>query len=168
MKTAYLYVANRTQLVGDRVSVNTSIYVCTAEGENAGTLTGTETGTNIQDGTVEWSSLGPSVVQIPLRNDLPFWDMQVDLETSTYTLQFRWNVRSNSWTFTVLDEQDLNVLTGDSRVVVNFPMGYYNTNRAPVGLFLFLDTSNQGLDPGLTDLGGRVQIVYLTAAWLGL
>ncbi len=36
--------------------------------------------------------------------------------------------------------------------------------RSPPGLLMAYDTSGEGIDPGLTDLGQRVQLIYYTVA----
>lgn len=103
-----------------------------------------------------------------LRQDQPFFSIVVTLDAVSYTLQFRWNVRAAAWFVTVLDAVGVNVLLGDTRVVANFPLALYVTGRAPSGLLMAVDTSGQGLDPGLTDLGDRIDLQYFSKAELGL
>lgn len=103
---------------------------------------------------------------IPLRSDLPAFTTQVQLEGTTYTLSFRWNTRGQAWFMVVLNDEADTVLVGETRCVVGFPINAYLTGRQPPGVFVFDDTSRQGKDPGLTDLGGRVQLVYLPSTAL--
>lgn len=107
-------------------------------------------------------------VVVPLRSDLPFFDLQAVLDGTTYTLQFRWNVRCSAWFMDVLDETADNVLVGGLQLVVDFPLGVYQTGRNPPGVFMLIDASGLGLDPGINDLGQRVRLLYFTAAALGL
>jgi len=106
--------------------------------------------------------------RIQLRDDLPFFDLQVTLESVTYTLEFRWNVRAGKWFMSVLDETSNTVLQAAAKVVANWPLFAYVTGRQPAGAFLAFDTTGAGLDPGLNDLGNRVQLIYFTTAELGL
>lgn len=101
---------------------------------------------------------------IPLRSDLPFFDVQVPLDGVTYTLEFRWNVRAAAWFMTVLDEQAETVLMAGLKLVLGAFIGLEQTGRQPPGVFLMLDTSGTNVDPGVDDLGDRVRLEYLTAA----
>ena len=105
---------------------------------------------------------------IPTRSDLPYFDLQVTLDSVTYTLTFRWNVRAAAWFVGVASEDGQTVYTVGSRLVADFPFLLRRTGRQPAGWLLCADTSGQGLDPGIADLGTRCQVFYLTAADLGL
>lgn len=107
-------------------------------------------------------------VVLPLRSDLPFFDVKADLDDVTYTLQFRWNVRAAGWFLDVLDEQGETILAAGVRVVVDFPLLAHITGRSPPGALAFVDTGGKGEDPGLTDLGVRVALLYFSATELGL
>jgi len=105
-------------------------------------------------------------VEISLPTALPWFDVQAELDGVTYTLECRWNVRLGAWFLRVLDDQGVAVLLGDQRLVADYPLALAITSRSPSGLLAALDTSGQGLDPGFTDLGGRVKLVYVTTAEL--
>jgi hypothetical protein len=105
---------------------------------------------------------------IPTRSDVFFYDLQVNLEDVTYTLQFRWNVRLGAWFMSIFDEQGTTPILVGLRLVADWPLGAYNTGRNPPGVFVAHDTSSQGIDPGVDDLGSRVQLVYFSSTELGL
>lgn len=105
---------------------------------------------------------------IPLPSGNPFFDVQATLENITYTLQFRWNARTNGWFMNVLDESGLNTLVAGMRCVVWFPLAAYRIDRQPPGAFFFDDTATDGQEPQLNDLGTRVLLRYFTSAELGL
>ncbi len=107
-------------------------------------------------------------VVIPLRSDLPHFDLQVELEGTTYTLELRWNTRAEAWFLMVIDAQGETVIRSGLRVVADHPLRLYEADRQPPGLLVAADTSGAGEDPGLHDLGARVQLFYFTAAELGL
>lgn len=104
---------------------------------------------------------------IPLRNDLPSFDLEVVLEGVTYNFFFYWNTREKSWYF------NLNTETGDPiitsvRVVLDLPLGRRTANPLrPPGALFAVDTSDQRLDPSwdpelqIGDLGDRVQLMYI-------
>lgn len=102
-------------------------------------------------------------VIIPCRPDLTWYDMQVVLEDVTYTLEFRWNARELCWYMDLKAEDDDPIVTS-VKVVVDFPLcNRVNDPRRPSGYFLANDTVNLvGRDPGITDLGDRVRLLYLT------
>jgi hypothetical protein len=100
---------------------------------------------------------------------LTYFDAQAPLDGVTYTLSFRWNVRASGWYLDIWDETGTVLYVAGVRVVANYPLCAYFTGRQPPGHLVFVDTSGQGLDPGLSDLGSasaRVQLYYLTAAEL--
>lgn len=107
-------------------------------------------------------------IVIPLRPNLPSYDEQIQLDGVLYTLQVKWNVRYSTWFLTVLDGNADTVLVGGKAIRANFPLAPYTTARQPPGAQVPVDTSQQGLDPVLTDLGTRVHLLYFTAAELGL
>lgn len=99
----------------------------------------------------------------------PYFDLQVVLEGVTYTLEFRWNVRLGAWFMNIYDADGTTAILVGIRLVANYMLGAYNVGYGgPPGGFAAFDTSGQGLDPGLEELGDRVQLIYYTAAELGI
>lgn len=105
--------------------------------------------------------------KIPLRSDLPHFDLQAELDGTVYTLELRWNVRDEAWYLDVLDETSETNLWS-AKAVVNFPIGSHVPDRQPPGALVFVDTSGQNAEAGIHDLGERVQLLYFSAAELGL
>lgn len=103
---------------------------------------------------------------IPLRSDLPFFDLQASLDGATYTLQFRWSVRAARWFMQVLDEQAENVLVGDMPLVTGLPLATYRAGTDPRGWFVVVDTTGHGQPPGISDLGTRTLLLYYTQSEL--
>jgi hypothetical protein len=44
-----------------------------------------------------------AILEIPLRNDVPAYTFQIELEGVTYTLTVSFNARMNRWTMDVAD-----------------------------------------------------------------
>lgn len=87
--------------------------------------------------------------------------LQVDLDGQTYGLAFRWNERINAWFMEISDVNDTPLVSG-VRVVVGFPLANRSTNPAMFpGMLTATDTAGGSADPGLADLGARVQLYYL-------
>lgn len=103
--------------------------------------------------------------EIPITtNGSSFFSLQATLDAVTYTLEFRWNVRLEAWFMSIFDAQGTTPYLVGIRLVVDWPLGAYNTGRTPPGLFFALDTGapvGGGIDPGFDDLGDRVRLAYV-------
>lgn len=107
--------------------------------------------------------------EIPLRSDLPRYDLQVQLDAVTYTLELHWNTREAAWYMNVRTEDGSDIVNG-IKVVVDFPLGRRTPNPLrPPGVFVAVDSSGQHLDPqwdddlSVGDLGDRVSLLYYSA-----
>lgn len=100
-----------------------------------------------------------AVVTLPLRPDLNAYSFQTELEGITYGFRFRWNEREAGWYFDLYDGEGV-LLRASNRVVIDFPLLVRARGGAyPPGQFFAVDTGTDG-DPGLNDLGARVQALY--------
>lgn len=104
------------------------------------------------------------MIRIPLRVGVPFYDLQVPLDGTTYTLQVRWNTRYSAWYMDVLDEQGSTMLVGGLALLLGAAISAKVTGRPYPGFFVMLDTSGTNVDAGFSDLGDRVLLEYLEAA----
>lgn len=97
---------------------------------------------------------------LPLRTDAPRYALRVDLDAQRYSFEFEWNDRAGAWFFNLLDASEDPILQG-VRVVVNSSLlELFRDPRLPPGVLFAADSTGLDLDPGLTDLGDRVQLVY--------
>jgi hypothetical protein len=97
----------------------------------------------------------------------PHFDLSLELDGVTYLLELRWNSRADAW-FLMLYTAEGDLVLGSRKVVTDFPLwGRCRDARRPKGQLLAVDTAGEQLDAGLEDLGGRVQLLYFTAAELG-
>lgn len=104
------------------------------------------------------------MISIPVRKDLTHFALQVSLDGVTYTLRVRWNARASAWFMDILTEDADDVIAAGLRIVVGYPLNLYRADRKPPGLLFAQDTSGRGVDPGLGELGERVQLFYLSTA----
>lgn len=109
---------------------------------------------------------------IPLRNDLPYFDLQVTLESVTYLLEFRWNTRERSWYMSMSTDDGTYIITS-LKFVIDHPLGCRSQNPLkPPGIFLAEDTSGARIDAGYnedtqkSDLGDRVILLYFESTEL--
>lgn len=103
---------------------------------------------------------------LPLRSDLTHYDMQLTLDGVAYTFEFRWNTRAGAWFMDIQTDEGEHIVSS-IKVVIDLPLGARSRDaRKPAGALFAVDTSGKGLDPGVSDLGERVQLVYFTKAEL--
>lgn len=101
-------------------------------------------------------------VKIPLRQDLPHFSAQFELDGATYTFEFQWNFRSGAWFMSISDGDGAPIVNG-VQVVVGWPLAKrIKDARMPLGTLQAQDTAGGDEDPGLTDLGARVQLYYFS------
>jgi hypothetical protein len=115
----------------------------------------------------------PEVIPTSFDPAVPFYQQETTLEGRSYLLTFRFNTRANKWFLDIADESGSPIAEGDT-IVANWPLfRKVVDSRLPPGMLLALDRSHddpaEGFKrlytaPGLTELGTRVQLVYLTAA----
>lgn len=109
---------------------------------------------------------------IPLRSDLPYFDIQVSLEDITYTLVFRFNTRERSWYMDIHSEAG-EFIALSIKVVIDAPLAKRSQNPLlPPGVFIAEDTSSARMDPSYDpviqrgDLGDRVLLLYFESTEL--
>ncbi len=102
------------------------------------------------------------MLAIPCNPALTHYEMQVVLDAVTYAFEFRWNTREEAWYMHIRTQDGTDLLCG-VKVVVRFLLaGRPNDPRMPPGRFFAEDTSGNHRNPGIADLGDRVQLYYLT------
>ncbi len=105
-----------------------------------------------------------SVTEVPLRSDLPHFDLVQVLDGVSYLLTFHWNTRSEAWYLSLSLEDETPIWAG-VKVVVGWPLFRRNKNLlAPPGFLMAFDDATLQRDPGLEDLGKRVRLLYFDAS----
>ncbi len=104
-----------------------------------------------------------AILEIPTLTDGSLtYDERVELDGVEYVLTFAWNARRERWAFSVNGLDGADILTGQT-----VSLGIILNRRAvagPPGVFMAVSTSDDVAPPGLTDLGGRVRLLYLDAS----
>lgn len=104
-----------------------------------------------------------AVFKLPLLADTgatPHYTFSCELDGVTYSFDFAWNDRDGSWFMQIGDSEE-NLLHGSMRVVLGQVFAGRDTDPSlPPGMLIAKDTSGANLDPGLEDLGSRVEIWY--------
>ena len=107
-------------------------------------------------------------VTIPLRSDLPWYDLTVELDGAEYLLEVRWSERAASWSLVVKDAATSEVLIGEQRLVEGFPLSSASATRLPPGALILVDSAGEGAEATQASLGARHQLLYFAAAELGV
>lgn len=98
--------------------------------------------------------------QLPFVPSIPNYRVSTDLAGTQFILDARWNTRSEAWYLDILVEDETPIVRG-VKVVLGALLGVTNVDPAfPAGTFLASDTSGQGLDATLDDLGTRVIVLF--------
>ncbi len=103
---------------------------------------------------------------IPLASDVDHFAFTVELDGVTYGFEFLWSYRDSAWYFGVNDAEGAPIVS-HRKAVVDLPLlSRFRRKDLPPGMLVLQDTSNEQIDPGLHDLGNRVQLRYFTLAEL--
>jgi len=92
------------------------------------------------------------------------YDQRSQLEGVEYLFQFRYNLRRELWSFSLVALDGTPILTGQT-VHVGIPLNRRAVGGPP-GLLLAISETDDLASPTLYELGGRVKLCYLTEAEL--
>jgi hypothetical protein len=96
------------------------------------------------------------------------YEQTEDLDGREYLIRLDRNERDESWSFSMYLTDGTPLALG-KKVVLNYPLMFGETDsRLPPGRIFAVDTTASDTDPGLTELGDRVILVYLDAAEVAL
>lgn len=108
-------------------------------------------------------------VVVPFAPGVPFQKFSTTLDGVQYVFDVRWNGRSETWAFDLLDESEDPIRHG-IRIVLGALLGMRGLGlggavapidpRMPLGQMIAVDTSGEGVDAGLHSLGRRVLVYY--------
>ena len=105
-----------------------------------------------------------AVFKIPLPTGVPQFVEQTQLDGLTFTIRIHWNERESAWYLEIGDVDGV-VIVASRKLVANWPLLQRVTDeRKPPGEIYCIDLTDEGVDPGLDDLGERVDLVYIDAA----
>lgn len=106
-----------------------------------------------------------AIQRIPTSTDpeLPHYVQRTALDGVEYELRFDWNQREQRWYLRIADA-DGDVIAGDIKIVSGWPLlRRRRDDRLPPGALMAVDQTGNGEDPGLTELGERVLLLYFDA-----
>lgn len=104
------------------------------------------------------------ILQLPLRPTIPSYRYTVILDGVTYTLFYYYNSRAGKWNMQIGDNRGNLILAGHPIIAGWKIFERFKNEGLPEGTILPFDTSGENLDPGQSELGGRVLMFYEEAS----
>ena len=106
-----------------------------------------------------------TIRRIEVESNRPRFAERVSLDGVTYRLTFRWNDRASAWILDIASEDGTMIISGRRLAVNNLlTRQFRHLPACPPGHVMPFDTTLRATDPGLTDLGTRVIMLYAEAA----
>lgn len=104
-----------------------------------------------------------AVLEIPTLTDgTEAYDQRTELDGTEYVLTFKFNRRRERWVMSIDTPGGVPILTGQT-VSLGIPLNRRQV-AGPPGILLAVSENGDLTPPGLTDLGGRVKLLYADAA----
>ena len=101
-----------------------------------------------------------AIVEIPTRCDLPAYDFKIDLESTVYTLRFRWNSRMSRWIMDIATEDGTDLLVGIPLHTNVDITSRFKKAGLPPGAFAVYDETGNGNNPDQFNFGTDVKLLY--------
>lgn len=101
------------------------------------------------------------MIILPFVPSVPAYDFSVDIDGVSYTFDVRWNSRARAWYFDVLESDGTPIARG-IKVVLGAYLGRGRLHDLfRLGVIVAHDTTRDGRDATLDDLGTRVEVLYV-------
>lgn len=91
----------------------------------------------------------------------PHQSAQVQLGDTFYTVIWHWNARDGAWYFSLSDADGVAIVSGVRVVLSADLLRGVSDARRPTGVLAVVDPAGRAADPGLSDLGTRVKVVFI-------
>lgn len=106
-----------------------------------------------------------AINKIPTSTDAtqPWYKQNTKLGAREYILEFQWNQRNGRWYLSMYDQDESPIFHGKPLALGCDLLFGLTDERLPAGQLFVRDTSGQGLEAGLTDLGDRVVLYFMDA-----
>lgn len=101
-----------------------------------------------------------SLIQLPLRNDVPAFTFQTDLDGTTYIFKFRYNSRMDRWAFDIMAANEDPIISGIPVLTGTSLLTRFQDDRLPPGDLFVLNKEDETVSPGRNDLQENVFILY--------
>lgn len=100
-----------------------------------------------------------TIYRVPTTNKTSSFTQVTALEGRDYDLTFRWNQREDRWYLDISSNGQ--ALLKGLKLIADWPLFRAQTSELlPPGELIAFDQTGKGRDPGLRDLGSRVELFY--------
>lgn len=99
-----------------------------------------------------------ATIEIPLRNDIFFYEFSKELEGIVYNFRLKYNLRANSWALDIVDIINGIRLAGGQDLLKQF-----HHLDVPPGRLEVIDLDGKFQEPNKTNIGDRVILQYTEA-----
>lgn len=100
-----------------------------------------------------------AIIEIPLRNDVFYYDFTKELEGVVYNFRLQYNLRADSWTLDFVDIVNGIRLAGGQDLLKQF-----HHLDVPPGRLEVIDRDGMFHEPDKTNIGDRVILQYTEAS----
>lgn len=100
-------------------------------------------------------------LQVPARNDVPWYRFTVTLTGVVYTLTFRYNTRMDRWALDVADASNNALLVGVPLLIERDLIGRFVISGLPPGTLFAADFTNQDTQPTRFSFGTDHGLIYV-------
>lgn len=104
-----------------------------------------------------------ALIQIPISDTSPDFEIQTALDGLTVFLRFTWMERQELWHMSVSDSTKTPILSGIPMVINTDLWTRFKIDSLPKGLLLLYDASGSQQECGRNDLGQRCALIYYEA-----
>lgn len=103
------------------------------------------------------------VIPFPVDDEPADTTVRTELEGVVFLLRRYWNKRAACWVLDILDELGQPLAVGLAVRSGSDMTGHLTIEGWPGGRIVAVDSTGSGIDPGIDELGQRVDLVYVTA-----
>lgn len=107
-------------------------------------------------------------VEIPIASLNAVWSESISLDQVVYRLTFRWNLRSQSWSMTISEDDGTPIVTGIKILPQISLLQRHKDERLPPGVLYAFDVieGDEAERPTKSQLGNKLKLIYTTRAEL--
>lgn len=109
-----------------------------------------------------------AILKMPIRNDIPAYTLNIELEGIAYILEFRFNSRQNRWIFDISDSIKDPIVQGVPILIETDLFLKFKDSRLPPGGFIAIDQSGNRNQPDRLNFGNDVVLLYFDSTNYGI
>jgi len=98
--------------------------------------------------------------EIPVRNDIPNYDIKVTLDAVVFTMDFTFNERSSRWVLTMKTNEGDIIVEGIPMLTGVALLNQFKDSRLPPGTLFIVNFGGSDGPPVRDDFGENVKLLY--------